>query len=206
MYPLRTRPLRPRARCVSITYGKLQFLFIAPERLRVPSGDVAKRKTDAIAIDEAHEISQWDRFPGADYRLLAVLLLLTCPAPVIALTATATPVVQRDICNQLGLHRQDSFIHGFRRSNIAIEVVETSPSQRPGGRVDNCRPAPICRPAIIYTPSRKQAESVAALLAHVYDCGVSRGSRRRPAAPRAGWFPQRQAGSDRRDDRVRHGH
>jgi len=152
--------------CIDYLNGKLQFLFIAPERLRVPGFPemLAKRKPSLIAIDEAHCISQWGHDFRPDYRLLGGYLPTLRPAPVIALTATATVVVQHDICNQLGLDHQASFIHGFRRSNIAIEVVETSPSQRPDLAKDLLSD-PDHRPAIIYTPSRKQAESVAALLA-----------------------------------------
>ncbi len=152
--------------CIDYLNGKLQFLFIAPERLRVRGFPemLAKRKPALIAIDEAHCISQWGHDFRPDYRLLGGYLPTLRPAPVIALTATATAVVQRDICNQLGLDRQASFIHGFRRSNIAIEVVETSPSQRPG-LARELLLDPDRRPAIVYTPSRKQAESVAALLA-----------------------------------------
>jgi superfamily II DNA helicase RecQ len=126
---------------------------------------LAKRKPALIAIDEAHCISQWGHDFRPDYRLLGGYLPTLRPAPVIALTATATAVVQHDICKQLGLDHQASFIHGFRRSNIAIEVVETNPSQRP----DLARELlsdPDHRPAIVYTPSRKQAESIAAMLAN----------------------------------------
>jgi DNA topoisomerase III len=171
--------------CIDYLNGKLQFLFIAPERLRVRGFPemLAKRKPTLIAIDEAHCISQWGHDFRPDYRLLGGYLPTLRPAPVIALTATATAVVQRDICDQLGLDRQASFIHGFRRSNIAIEVVETSPSQRP----DLARELlsdPDHRPAIVYTPSRKQAESVAALLARdfataAYHAGLDADRRRR---------------------------
>jgi DNA topoisomerase III len=171
--------------CIDYLSGKLQFLFIAPERLRVPGFPemLAKRKPSLIAIDEAHCISQWGHDFRPDYRLLGGYLPTLRPAPVIALTATATAIVQHDICDQLGLDHQASFIHGFRRSNIAIEVVETSPSRRP----DLARELlshPEHRPAIVYTPSRKQAESVAALLSSqfptaAYHAGLDADRRRR---------------------------
>ncbi len=155
--------------CLDYLNGQLQFLFIAPERLRVPGFPemLAKRKPSLIAIDEAHCISQWGHDFRPDYRLLGGYLPTLRPAPVIALTATATGIVQRDICSQLGLDHQASFIHGFRRSNIAIEVVETNPSRRPG-LVADLLADPDHLPAIVYTPSRKQAESVAALLSEKY--------------------------------------
>ena len=151
--------------CIDYLNGKLQFLFIAPERLRV-NGFIemlAKRRPTLVAIDEAHCISQWGHDFRPDYRLLGDYLPMLRPAPVIALTATATAVVQKDIRDQLALAEPASFIHGFRRSNIAIETVETSPSQRPELARDLLA-EPDRRPAIVYTPSRKQAESVAALL------------------------------------------
>jgi DNA topoisomerase III len=171
--------------CLDYLNGRLQFLFIAPERLRVPGFPemLAKRKPSLIAIDEAHCISQWGHDFRPDYRLLGGYLPTLRPAPVIALTATATDIVQSDICNQLGLDQQASFIHGFRRSNIAIEVVETSPSQRPYLALELLEDADH-RPAIIYTPSRKQAESVAILLkakfsTAAYHAGLDADRRRR---------------------------
>ncbi|MEP6715358.1 MAG: RecQ family ATP-dependent DNA helicase, partial [Terriglobia bacterium] len=152
--------------CIDYLNGKLQFLFIAPERLRVSGFPqmLERRKPSLIAIDEAHCISQWGHDFRPDYRLIGQYVPNWRPAPVIAMTATATGMVQRDIREQLGLENCASFIHGFRRSNIAIEVLETGMSQRPG-LAREILMDPSRRPAIIYTPSRKQAESVAELLA-----------------------------------------
>src|SRR5215510_7458900 len=117
-----------REACLDYLNGKLQFLFIAPERLRVAGFPemLAKRKPSLIAIDEAHCISQWGHDFRPDYRMLGQYLPSLRPAVVIALTATATPIVQDDISQQLGLTQPARFIHGFRRGNIAIEVVEVA--------------------------------------------------------------------------------
>ena len=148
--------------CAEYLSGKLQFLFIAPERLRVAGFPemLAKRKPSLIAIDEAHCISQWGHDFRPDYRMLGQYVPLLRPAPVLALTATATPLVQKDIATQLGLIEPTHFIHGFRRENIGIEIVEALPSQRPSLAreilLDDKH-----RPAIVYAPTRKQAESLA---------------------------------------------
>src|SRR5258708_23211091 len=84
---------------------------------------LAKKKPPLIAIDEAHCISAWGHDFRPDYRTLGDFLPALRPAPVIALTATATPTVQRDIITQLQLSQPELFIHGFRRHNLAIEVV-----------------------------------------------------------------------------------
>ena len=161
---------RPRAdsrqACLDYLSGKLQFLFIAPERLRVKGFPdmLAKRPLSLIAIDEAHCISQWGHDFRPDYRMLGQHLPRLRPAPVMALTATATPIVQNDIAEQLGLTQPARFVHGFRRVNIAIEVVEIAPSQRVELTGQLLRDAER-RPAIVYTPTRKQADSLAAELA-----------------------------------------
>ena len=167
--------LRAESRQVCRDYlgGKLQFLFIAPERLRVAGFPdfLAKRPLSLVAIDEAHCISQWGHDFRPDYRRLGQYLPRLRPAPVVALTATATPVVQNDIVKQLGLVQPARFVHGFRRANIAIEVVEIAPSQRAALAGELLRGAER-RPAIVYTPTRKQAESLAAELAVFFSAGA----------------------------------
>ncbi|HEV2855475.1 MAG TPA: DNA topoisomerase 3 [Thermoanaerobaculia bacterium] len=151
--------------CIDYLAGRLDYLFIAPERLSVPGFPemLAKRKPALIAVDEAHCISQWGHDFRPDYRLLGQRLPLLRPAPVIGLTATATPRVQDDIAQQLGLSSEGRFIHGFRRTNIAVEVVEMLPSER-GDAVRRILSDPARRPAIVYAPKRKEADLLGEML------------------------------------------
>ena len=197
-----------RAVCTEYLAGRLDFLFIAPERLGVPGFPefLARTKPTLIAIDEAHCISQWGHDFRPDYRMLGQRLPSLRPAPVIALTATATPVVQRNVIAQLGLKSDNRFIHGFRRSNLAIEVVEVP---RPD-RMDVIQALlqdPARRPAIVYAPSRKDAVVLAEQLSTVmpaaaYHAGMSAADRERVQNS----FLQRQNRRHGRDRRLRHGH
>jgi RecQ family ATP-dependent DNA helicase len=151
--------------CVEYLRGDLHFLFIAPERLRVPGFPemLAKRPPALIAIDEAHCISQWGHDFRPDYRMIGQhlpVLRKELSVPVLALTATATPAVQADIVTQLGMTNPARFIHGFRRDNLAIEVVEVPIPERPFA-ICKLLTKRAHRPAIVYATSRKQSEALA---------------------------------------------
>ncbi len=154
-----------RQACRDYLNGGLDFLFIAPERMRVPGFPemLTKRKPSLIAIDEAHCISQWGHDFRPDYRTLGQHLPALRPASIVALTATATPAVRQDIVAQLQLQDAAIFVTGFRRENLAVEVVELSKPQRNAFTAKLLKPA-SARPAIIYAPSRKAAEELAAEL------------------------------------------
>ena len=172
-----------RQACRDYLDGTLQFLFIAPERMRVPNfpAMLAKKKPSLIAIDEAHCISAWGHDFRPDYRTLGDFLPALRPAPVIALTATATPTVQKDIITQLQLTQPELFIHGFRRHNLAIEVVELSKPRR-NEFTAKLLTEKSNRPAIVYAPSRKSAEELAGTLggsAAAYHAGLDPATRER---------------------------
>jgi ATP-dependent DNA helicase RecQ len=174
-----------RQACRDYLDGALQFLFIAPERMRVPGFPemLAKKKPSLIAIDEAHCISAWGHDFRPDYRMLGEYLPALRPAPIIALTATATPAVQADIVKQLGLKQPKLFIHGFRRENLAIEVMELSKPRRTEFTSEFLAGKDRL-PAIVYAPSRKAAEELAGELgrrfpAAAYHAGLDPGTRER---------------------------
>ena len=174
--------------CIDYLAGRLDYLFIAPERLSVPGFPemLAKRKPGLIAVDEAHCISQWGHDFRPDYRLLGQRLPMLRPAPVIGLTATATPQVQDDIAAQLGFARESRFIHGFRRTNIAVEIVEMLPSERREA-VRRILASRERRPAIVYAPTRKEADALGELLqddfpAATYHAGMTTAARDRVQA------------------------
>jgi ATP-dependent DNA helicase RecQ len=160
-----------RQACRDYLAGELDFLFIAPERMRVPGFPqmLAKRKPALVAIDEAHCISAWGHDFRPDYRTLGQYLPALRPAPIIALTATATPTVQKDIAVQLDLQQPKVFITGFRRENLAVQAVELSKPQR-GEFTAELLKDKAARPAIVYAASRKSAEELAETLSRKFSC------------------------------------
>ncbi len=161
--------------------GELEFLILAPERLRVPGfvPRLMQRPPNLIAVDEAHCISMWGHDFRPDYRLLGERLpeLRAGGTPTIALTATATVRVQNDIVAQLGIPDANRFIRGFRRDNLAVEMVDMPPGARMEKVADILRD-PERLPAIAYVPSRVKVDELVAVLgksvrADGYHAGMS---------------------------------
>lgn len=104
----------------------IKLLYISPERLTVSSFGALldQHPPSLIAIDEAHCISQWGHDFRPDYRQLNQLSKRFPDVPIIALTATADEMTQRDILNQLNLVDPLFVVRSFDRPNIRYTVVE----------------------------------------------------------------------------------
>jgi len=107
--------------------GEYSLLYIAPERLNSPSftNRLQLMNVSMVAIDEAHCISQWGHDFRPSYRNIRNMITLFHEKPVVlALTATATPAVREDICEQLGITDENTVMTGFERENLAFSVVK----------------------------------------------------------------------------------
>ena len=105
-------------------YGGLKLLYVAPERLRKRAFVNALKMINVsmIAVDEAHCISQWGYDFRPSYLSIGEIRQHFPSVPVIALTATATPVVADDICTRLGMRNVKRFTTSFYRDNLAYMV------------------------------------------------------------------------------------
>ena len=106
-------------------YGNYKFLYLSPERLQhdLVKHRIKKMNISLIAVDEAHCISQWGHDFRPAYRDIRELRELSPEIPIIALTATATPAVAKDIQEQLGFNKPQILQKSFARPNIAYNVL-----------------------------------------------------------------------------------
>ncbi len=107
-------------------YGNTKFIYLSPERLKsdIVLARLAKMKVSLIAVDEAHCISEWGHEFRPAYREIAEIRELLPQAPIIALTATATPDVELDIVEKLALREPQIFKKSFVRNNLIYVVAE----------------------------------------------------------------------------------
>ena len=105
--------------------GALKILYVAPERLALPSfqQSLTKLKVSLVAVDEAHCISVWGHDFRPAYRKLGELRRALPGVPFLALTATATERVREDIVEQLHLKQPARFVASFNRSNLSYSVL-----------------------------------------------------------------------------------
>ena len=161
-------------------YGDFKFLYVSPERLgtRLFKNYVQEMNVSFIVVDEAHCISQWGYDFRPDYLQIGKLREVT-DAPVIALTATATPEVAEDIMNRLGFEEKTLIKSGFERPNLSYIVRKCE--DKLGQLLSIC--TSVAGTGIVYVRSRKKTEELAALLtangisASFYHAGLGPDSR-----------------------------
>jgi ATP-dependent DNA helicase RecQ len=145
--------------------GALKLLYVAPERLETPAFAARLRGLGValLAVDEAHCISQWGYdFRPSYLRVGAVRRLVGCP--VIALTATATPEVRRDIVARLELRDPVLIAGGFDRANLGWRVVPSRDDATKDRTLIERVRAQRAGVSVVYATTRKTVEAIADLL------------------------------------------
>ena len=143
--------------------GVTKLLYVAPESLtKEENVSLLKEiKISFYAVDEAHCISEWGHDFRPEYRRIKSIIDEIGTAPVIALTATATPKVQSDIQKNLGIMDARVFKSSFNRSNLYYEVRDKVDTKRDIIKFIRQHPG---KSGIIYCLSRKKVEELAELL------------------------------------------
>jgi len=144
------------ARTQAIQRGEVELLYVAPERF-TPSFIRWLSNVDLrlFAVDEAHCLSQWGHDFRPDYLRLGKVREQLGGPPAVALTATATPRVQEDIVRTLGLEKGRTFIRGFDRENLLLDVIEVDGKSDKDSMLGGLVGA---GPALVYCATRKNVE------------------------------------------------
>ena len=143
--------------------GATKLLYVAPESLtKAENIAILKEiKISFYAVDEAHCISEWGHDFRPEYRRIRNIIEEISVAPIIALTATATPKVQSDIIRNLGMTDATVFKSSFNRPNLYYEIRDKSDPKRDIIKFIKQNPG---KSGIIYCLSRKKVEELAELL------------------------------------------
>lgn len=146
-----------------IMSGRTKILYVAPESLTKPENVSFLQgiKISFYAVDEAHCISEWGHDFRPEYRRIREIVDEIGRAPIIALTATATPKVQSDILKNLGILDARVFKSSFNRTNLYYEVKDKVDADKDIVRYIRQNPG---KSGIVYCLSRKKVEEMAEFL------------------------------------------
>jgi ATP-dependent DNA helicase RecQ len=160
-----------RARIEALRRREHKLVYVAPERFRSSRFNSALQSIpiSLFAVDEAHCISTWGHDFRPDYLRLRNVIRSLGSVQTLALTATATPYVRSDIIQQLGLTKPQTFVSGFDRPNLSIEVVHTERERQKIAHIKRLAQR-INGSGIIYASTRKSVEQVGMKLK---DAGLS---------------------------------
>ncbi len=145
--------------------GTIKLLYVAPERLANERflARLKRLSISMMAVDEAHCVSEWGHNFRPDYLKLAQLAKDLDVGRVLALTATATPQVAKQICDSFAIAGKDHVQTGFFRPNLALSVQPHDARERDQALLEVLKGRPS-EPAIVYVTLQKTAERVAGFL------------------------------------------
>ncbi len=140
--------------------GRLQFLYVAPERFQVQSfrNFLDAVQPNLVVVDEAHCVSQWGHDFRPDYQVIWSQCRVLRDLQVCAFTATATPAVREDIKTQLLRPEMAELVSGFKRPNLELSVLSCRGKRDKQAVVERLLKQP--QPTLIYTSTRKEAEGL----------------------------------------------
>ena len=143
-------------------YGDVKFLYVAPERLATEAFRlrVQRMNVSLLAVDEAHCISQWGYDFRPSYLRIAEIRKLIPDTPVLALTASATDLVAKDIMSHLGFEKPNIIRSSFARPNLSYAVRHTDDKNEQLLRIINN----VQGSGIVYMRSREGCEQLCELL------------------------------------------
>ena len=143
-------------------YGDVKFLYVAPERLATEAFRlrVQRMNVSLLAVDEAHCISQWGYDFRPSYLRIAEIRKLIPDTPILALTASATNLVAKDIMSHLGFEKPNIIRSSFARPNLSYAVRHTDDKNEQLLRIINN----VQGSGIVYMRSREGCEQLCELL------------------------------------------
>jgi ATP-dependent DNA helicase RecQ len=145
--------------------GEHEFILLAPEQLAKPEvlAELAATKPALLVVDEAHTISEWGHDFRPDYLQLGAFAERLGRPTILALTATASPPVRREIVERLGMRDPAEVIRGFDRPNLHFSVRRfTEAAAKEKALVDAV--AAAAKPGIVYIATRRASEELAEAL------------------------------------------